>query len=316
MKFIALLVFALVGAVSARTLIFRPQDQHVAHMQLQATADQNLVQLAQTLGLKILARAVLNAGLAKTLATGGPFTVFGPTDEAFKALPPAVLEELRRNKTLLTQVLEYHVINGKVLSSQLKNELMVPSLIKTNIRVNLYQDGKIATVEGAKVVKADQMATNGVIHVINKVMFPIPTGSVVDAVVGNKDFSTLLTAVQTAKLATTLSGAGPFTVFAPTNEAFAKLPPGTLDNLLKNITALTAVLEYHVVSGTFYSQGLASGDVPTLQGKSVKVTVGDEGVMVNTAKVIMADLSVTNGVIHVIDSVLIPPQMKFKLARK
>merc|ERR1712168_713316 len=314
--FVCLLLAALTAIASSRTLVRQKTWAIDAfmHQSKAAPADGNLVEVAQSLGLKILVRAVTDAGLAKTIATGGPFTIFAPTDEAFMGLPRKVQEELKRNTTLLTQVLEYHVTNGKVLSTQLQNDLLVPTLIKTNVRVNLYQDGKIATINGAKVTKADQMATNGVIHVINRVMFPIPMGSVVDVVVKDQDFSTLLKAVQTAKLATTLSGNGPFTVFAPTNEAFAKLPPGVLDNLLKNVTALTDVLTYHVVSGTFYSQGLASGDVKTLEGKNVQVSVGDDGVMINTAKVIMADLSVTNGVIHVIDSVLIPPKMSFKLS--
>ncbi len=134
---------------------------------------------------------------------------------------------------------------------------------------------------------------------------------IVDIAVGNSDFSTLVTALKAADLVSALKGEGPFTVFAPTNEAFAKLPEGTLDNLLKDKDALTKVLLYHVVSGK-----VASGDVvkldkaTTLEGKDVKVKVTDSGVMINDSKVVTVDIIASNGVIHVVDTVLLPPADK------
>ncbi|CAH1793307.1 unnamed protein product [Owenia fusiformis] len=277
-------------------------------------ADMNIVQVAEKLGANTLVKLVKAAGLADTLMGPGPFTVFAPTDDAFAALPKELLRILMKDTALLKSVLLYHVLGGKVTSDMLKNEEVVPSLdTGKSIRINIYNDGKLITATGSPVVMADQMASNGVIHVLSRVMFPIPTMNIVTAVAGGKDFSTLLTAVQTAGLASTLEG-GPFTVFAPTNQAFAKLPPGVLDGLLKNKTALTAVLTYHVVSGTFYSASLSDGMmVPTVNGKDVKVSIGGGMVRVNNAEVIMADDAVTNGVIHVIDTVLIPPTMHFQL---
>ncbi|KAK3101471.1 hypothetical protein FSP39_003850 [Pinctada imbricata] len=268
----------------------------------------NIVDVAKQLGATTLLELATDAGLAGVLSTGGPFTVFAPTNEAFSALPPRVLNMLKKNKQLLADVLKYHVLNGKVYSSQLSNELVTPTLLEGfKDRINIYQGGKVVTSEGSPVVKVDQNATNGVIHVISKVELP-PRGTVVDAAKRNNKLGTLVKAVVAAGLVETLSGAGPFTVFAPTDAAFNALPPGTLDNLLKNKTALTDVLTYHVVSGTFYSAGLASGAVPTVEGKSVNIAVASGGVTVNDAKVTMADESVTNGVIHVIDKVLIPPK--------
>ncbi len=126
---------------------------------------------------------------------------------------------------------------------------------------------------------------------------------------GNKDFSTLVTAIKEAALVKALSGKGPFTVFAPTNEAFNQLPAGTLDKLLKNKRELRAVLTYHVIPGKITSQDIKDGKVKTLNGEMLTISKSSDGtVMVNGAKVTQADIMAGNGVIHVIDQVLIPPK--------
>jgi phosphate binding protein len=132
-------------------------------------------------------------------------------------------------------------------------------------------------------------------------------GTIVDVAVGNEDFSTLVSLVQAAGLVDALSGEGPFTVFAPTNDAFAALPQPVVDYLLANTDLLTQVLTYHVVEGAVMSADVATGAVPTLAGSSLDVVVSDMGVRVNNATVIAADVAASNGVIHVIDTVLIPP---------
>jgi uncharacterized surface protein with fasciclin (FAS1) repeats len=138
---------------------------------------------------------------------------------------------------------------------------------------------------------------------------PAQAGTIVDIAAGNPNFSTLVTAVKAAGLVETLSSKGPFTVFAPTNEAFAALPKGTLDTLLKpeNLKLLQKVLTYHVVSGDLMAKDLRSGKVATVEGNSVAVQVDKQGVKVNSSKVVEADIDAKNGVIHVIDTVLLPP---------
>lgn len=133
--------------------------------------------------------------------------------------------------------------------------------------------------------------------------------SIVDIASSTEAFSTLTTALQYAGLVEILDGEGPFTVFAPTNDAFAALPPGTLDSLLlpENRDQLVSILTYHVVPGSVMSTDLSSGPVPTVEGRSVMVTVGDDGVMVNDASVVAADIAASNGIIHVIDRVILPP---------
>lgn len=119
-------------------------------------------------------------------------------------------------------------------------------------------------------------------------------------------FKTLLTAVRAAGLEETLNGSGPFTVFAPTDEAFAKLPPGTVESLLKDKAALTKVLTYHVVPGAVMAKDVPTANVKTVQGQTVALKKDGSGVTVNNAKVISADIVATNGVIHVIDTVILP----------
>ncbi len=137
-----------------------------------------------------------------------------------------------------------------------------------------------------------------------------PAADIVDTAVGAGQFTTLAAALTAAGLVTTLKGPGPFTVFAPTDAAFAKLPAGTVADLLKpeNKAKLTAVLTYHVVSGKVMSSALAGKvtDAPTVQGQTVKINATMGGVRVNDATVTAADVQASNGVIHVIDAVLLP----------
>lgn len=137
-------------------------------------------------------------------------------------------------------------------------------------------------------------------------------GTIVEVASGNTSFKTLVAAVKAADLVKTLSGKGPFTVFAPTDAAFAALPKGTLEKLLKpeNKETLTKILTYHVVSGAVYSKNIKPGNVKTVAGSSVKIQLKKGTVSIDKAKVTKADIKASNGVIHVIDKVLLPPDLK------
>jgi uncharacterized surface protein with fasciclin (FAS1) repeats len=134
------------------------------------------------------------------------------------------------------------------------------------------------------------------------------SGTIVEVAAGNEDFSTLVAAIEAADLVETLNGEGPFTVFAPTNEAFDALPEGVLDALLleENQDTLVSILTYHVVPGEVFSTDITDGDVATVEGQTVTLSTAD-GVTVNGANVVTADVEASNGVIHVIDAVLLPP---------
>ncbi len=135
-------------------------------------------------------------------------------------------------------------------------------------------------------------------------------GSIVEIAAGNKDFSTLVAAVQAAGLVETLSSAGPFTVFAPTNAAFEKLPAGTVETLLKpeNKATLSSILTYHVIAGRTLKADkvVKRTSIKTAQGGIVRIVVGDGKVMINNASIVTTDIVASNGVIHVIDAVLLP----------
>ena len=135
-------------------------------------------------------------------------------------------------------------------------------------------------------------------------------GTIVDIAAGDDRFTTLVAAVTAAGLVDTLSGDGPFTVFAPTDDAFRALPAGTVEGLLQDVDKLTSVLTYHVVSGKVASTDLVDGPVPTVNGADVTVDLTD-GVKINDANVIIPDIEASNGIIHVIDKVLLPPMGKF-----
>ncbi|ASY28384.1 Fasciclin domain-containing protein [Candidatus Planktophila limnetica] len=143
-------------------------------------------------------------------------------------------------------------------------------------------------------------------------------GTIVDVAIGAGNFGTLVAAVTAADLVETLSGAGPFTVFAPTDEAFAALPAGVLDALLlpENKATLAKILTYHVVSGQVMAADVTDGDVATVEGQTIKLSTMD-GVSVNGAKVVAADVAASNGVIHAIDAVILPPDVDVaKLLKK
>jgi len=133
-----------------------------------------------------------------------------------------------------------------------------------------------------------------------------PSKNIVDTAIGAGNFKTLVTGLRAAGLTETLAGKGPYTVFAPTDEAFKKLAPGALDALLKDTAKLKAVLSYHVVAGYVTAKDVKAGDVMTVQGSTLTAAVSPSGVQVNGAHVAQADIAATNGIIHVIDAVIMP----------
>jgi len=251
--------------------------------------------------------ALVATDLIGVLNGEGPFTVFAPTDDAHMALMAALgitLEELLAFPGL-TDVLLYHVVEAQALSTDLSDGLVISTLNGKDVTVTINNDGVF--INDAQVTVADIIADNGVVHVIDAVLLP-PTVTITDVVVNSPVHETLEAAVIAADLAGTLAGEGPFTLFAPTDDAFAALPAGTVESLLQDPSgALTDILLYHVASGTALSTDLSDGMmVPTLNGNSVTVTINDNGVFINDAQVTVADIVTDNGVVHVIDAVLLP----------
>ncbi len=262
---------------------------------------------------KTLVTAVQAAGLVDALKGEGPFTVFAPTDEAFAKLPKGTVEALLKpeNKSKLQAILTYHVVPGKVMAKQVVNVSNAKTLNgqQVDVQVKNAHGKSVVMIDNAKVVMTDIHCTNGVIHVIDQVILPSDK-DIVDTAVSAGSFKTLVAAAKAAGLVDTLKGKGPLTVFAPTDEAFAKLPAGTVESLLKpeNKAMLQAVLTYHVVPGRVFASDVAKlSSAKTAQGSSVKINAS-KGVKINNSNVIKADIDTANGVIHVIDTVLLPPK--------
>jgi uncharacterized surface protein with fasciclin (FAS1) repeats len=259
---------------------------------------------------KTLAAALKAAGLVETLKGKGPFTVFAPTDEAFAKLPKGTVENLLKpeNKDQLIAVLTYHVVAGNVGSKEVVKLDSAKTVQGQSVAIKV--DGGKVMVDNATVVKTDIACSNGVIHVIDSVILPKAAPSdIVDTAVAAGSFKTLAAALGAAGLVDALKGEGPFTVFAPTDEAFAKLPKGTVEDLLKpeNKDKLVAILKYHVVAGNVMAADVVKvKSAKTLQGSEVTVKVAGDAVMIDGAKVIKTDIKCSNGVIHVIDSVILP----------
>ena len=295
--------------------------------------------------LSTLVTAVTKAGLADTLNSDGPFTIFAPTNDAFAAIPAADLDAVLADQELLTSILTYHVVAGESLDAA---ALGAAGSAETVNGATLEFGADGTTVNGVDVLCSNVVTANATVHIIGEVLMPaadntgdmeegdmeegamMPTGPLCAAVPAdgegsfagmtddtaataasnNPVLSTLVTAVQAAGLVDTLNSDGPFTIFAPANPAFDALPAGTLDAVLADPDLLTSILTLHVVAGEQLSSAdLAELDsVTTVNGADITLEVADDGtLMVNgQASVGCADIQTANATVHVIDAVLMP----------
>jgi uncharacterized surface protein with fasciclin (FAS1) repeats len=312
-------ISGLIGLVAIATVTLSAcgGDSHPAPTP--APASQDIVQVAQSKPeFSILVEAVVAADLATTLKGAGPFTVFAPTDTAFAALLTELnvtKAQLLANKPLLTAVLTYHVLPGKVQKAQVPVGKAITTLQGGIFKVDtvgadlVITDGRNRT---SKITATDIPATNGVIHVIDKVLLPADK-NIVQTAQGVSKYSILVEAVIAADLATALSGTGPFTVFAPTDTAFAALLTElnvTKAQLLADKVLLTKVLNYHVLParvlkadvpiGATISTALAGG---TFTVDSTLAITDQSG---RKAQITATDILASNGVIHEINKVILP----------
>jgi uncharacterized surface protein with fasciclin (FAS1) repeats len=276
----------------------------------------DIVHTAEHAGqFKTLLAALRAADLVDALKSPGPYTVFAPTDKAFAALPAGTVESLLlpENKARLQSILKYHVVAGEVMSKDILKYRDAKTLQGNKVRLTLM-------INGASVIKADIKSSNGVIHVIDQVILPNnfkpargyankrsaePVDKdILQTAEATGKFKTLIAAVRAAGLSDDLGGKGPFTVFAPTDKAFAELPPGTVANLLKpeNKAKLQAILKYHVLPGNLSSHDIVRlHTVKTLNGQAIYPSVRPD-----SSSIKMKNIYCRNGVIHVIDSVMLP----------
>ncbi len=262
-----------------------------------------------------LVRALQKANLVSTLDGTGPFTVFAPTNDAFTA-SGINIDNLTADQ--LKNVLLYHVLVGtKVAAASVVSGAVTTGATAPNNQVFLSKSGTNVFINGStKVIVADVAASNGVIHAIDRVLLP-PTQNIVEIAVATPgSFSSLVAAVTRAGLPSTLTGPGPFTVFAPTNAAFAQLLTDLKVNTINDIPVATlqSVLLYHVVPGRVFSSDLVAGAVTTAKpapGNTVTVAISPTVTVKGASNTVVSNVTAanvlaTNGVIHVIDRVLLP----------
>ncbi|XP_061164293.1 transforming growth factor-beta-induced protein ig-h3-like [Saccostrea echinata] len=277
----------------------------------------NLVDTLKTSSLEtILVDLIDAAGLTEALSQGGPFTIFAPDNHAFNLLGNDTLNSLKADPAKLADILKYHVVSGlyHVKPDLLVNELMLDSLKGDKLRVNYYYAARHAlTVEGARITYPDKMASNGIIHRIEKVLLP-PVGNIVEVLTQDGSFNTLIAAAKAAGLVEALSD-GPITLMAPTDAAFSRLGNDTVNKLLQNPQLLGDVLKYHILHGTLYSKGMHSGSFHTLEeADRLRIYQSFFGsVIVGGHRVTKPDMSATNGVVHKLDYVLVPSSLSTQI---
>ncbi len=324
----------------------------------QTMSDKTIVEIAAgNDDFSTLVTAVKAAGLAGTLSGEGPFTVFAPTNAAFAALPDGLVAELVKpeNKATLQKILTYHVVSGQLKAADVvkgikanNGKLMATTVAGSDFTV-MTDMGKVMIKDGkggvANVTATDIVGSNGVIHVIDKVILPADVNpaallkgmvmetkqmsnnravnvgpSIADVASGNDNFKTLTAALGAAGLVETFDEIGEYTVFAPTDDAFGKLPEGTVNSLVTDQKeALKGILAYHVVPVVLDAATLTKAIkknnnyyvLQTLGGQTIVATINGGNVQLidgngNRSTVIMTDVKASNGVIHAIDTVVMP----------
>ncbi|WP_435011093.1 fasciclin domain-containing protein [Tundrisphaera lichenicola] len=269
-----------------------------------------ILRQAERAGYKTFLAAIEAAGLGDALEGDGPFTVFVPSEEAFERIHPNQLKALLepKNRETLTSILKYHVLPRALSAAELSELGKVATLEGPKVKFSTEGGPK---VNKSRVIRADLKCENGIIHVIDRVLtLPKPSNRLPEVLGAEPRFKILVAALRAAGLDDDLEGDGPFTVLAPTDEAFGKLGDDKVRQLLEDPSKremLRQVLRFHVISGKVSARdAVSSGKATTTQGSPVKVGIEGGRLRIGDASAIDTDLKADNGIYHVIDSVLIP----------
>jgi uncharacterized surface protein with fasciclin (FAS1) repeats len=278
-----------------------------------------IVDVASKAGnFKTLIAAAKAAGLVPALNGPGPITVFAPTDAAFAKIPQEKIKALLlpKNRSALQAILKFHVVPGKVKLSDVLGGSSFATLNGQSLQVTV--DNARLKIGGAYIVAADVNASNGIVHVIDTVLIP-ETRNIVDIANGAGKFKTLIAAAKAAGLVKLLTGNKPFTVFAPTDSAFAKLPKGLVKSLLepRNKAALVKLLTHHVVPGRIdAAAAVKAGKAKSAAGTTLTFSLAGGKVQANGTNLAATDVQASNGVIHIVSEVLVPKSFKAPAPKK
>ncbi len=297
----------LIGISLLSLLLFSAcsDDDDVSMVDTPTEDELNIVETAEEAGdFSTLLSVATDLGLADVLSDE-ELTVFAPTDEAFEALPDGLLDELSEEQ--LTEIITYHLLAGAVLSGEIDTQQ--DATTEQGERILLQNEGGAVTINGSSsVTSADIEASNGVIHAVDEVLLPAEfrEAGIIETAEENGNFTILLDAIEGAGLTTTLQHLGPFTVFAPSDDAFNELGIETVESLSDE--ELADVLTHHVLDGEVPSSALeAQQSVTALNGGDLFITAENDEVTVNgSSNVFLADVETRNGTIHAVDEVLLP----------
>ncbi|KAM9846831.1 periostin-like isoform 2-T2 [Aulostomus maculatus] len=242
----------------------------------------------------------------------GSFTMFAPSNDAWDLLDPAVRSALESNVNIeLYNTLHFHMVNRRLLTKDMKNGMSVPSMyINQGLFINHYSNG-VVTVNCARIILGNQVATNGVVHVVDRVISPV--GNTIKEILDvDDDLSSFSAAALASGMMDKLDQPGQFTLFAPTNEAFNKLGAGYLERIMKDKAVIAALVNYHLLNSVQCSEAIMAGSVyETAEGSSIEIGCNGDSLTVNGIKMVLKkDIIATNGVIHLIDQVLVPDSAK------
>ncbi|XP_018103149.1 periostin isoform X28 [Xenopus laevis] len=242
----------------------------------------------------------------------GSYTFFAPSNDAWQLLDSDVRDSLLSNVNIeLLNALHYHMINKRMLTKDLKNGLSVTSMFNNqDLIINHYTNG-VVTVNCARIIHGNQIATNGVVHVIDRVVTAV--GNTIEDFIDSEDeLSSFREAGVAAEVLEQLGKSGQYTLFAPTNDAFEKLPKGVLERIMGDKQAVKALVNYHILNSVQCSEAIMGGTaLETLEGSSLQIGCDGDSLTVNGIKMVnRKDIVTTNGVIHLIDQVLIPDSAK------
>ncbi|XP_012886902.1 PREDICTED: periostin [Dipodomys ordii] len=242
----------------------------------------------------------------------GSYTYFAPSNEAWDNLDSDIRRGLENNVNVeLLNALHSHMVNKRLLTKDLKHGMVIPSMYNNlGLFINHYPNG-VVTVNCARVIHGNQIATNGVVHVIDRVLTQIGT-SIQDFLEAEDELSSFRTAAITSDLLESLGRDGHFTLFAPTNEAFEKLPRGVLERIMGDKVASEALMKYHILNTLQCSEAIMGGGVfETMEGNTIEIGCEGDSITINGIKMVnKKDIVTKNGVIHLIDEVLIPDSAK------
>jgi len=297
-------------------------NQNIISQNIDQKPVKGIIDLLKSNDLTVMAALLEETELDKSIDTEGQFTLFAPTDLAFNQFLQKLggvkegVGKLKQNPEELGRIVKNHLVRGIVRSADLADDLVGPSAAFTKLRSNIYEaeDGdwrevKVLTVNGALVKKRDLGAKNGVVHVVDRVLFPPTVGDLVQTLQADPEgrFTTFIKALQATRLDKEITdyNTGPWTVFAPTNTAFMNLPMKELEELITNPKKLSKLVLNHIINRTIYSAGLRAHQLVAMaNGNKLNLFSRDDRLKLEGSNVINMDIPATNGVIQVVESIV------------